>query len=69
VIHPIERAFSADPFDPRFIHNQRLTPLGILVQTFDYLRQHLMQACPDAVKFLETIDDQTPDNEIPSPRE
>jgi hypothetical protein len=34
-----------------------------LVQTFDYLRQHLMKLCPDAVKFLEKFDDQAPDNE------
>jgi hypothetical protein len=64
--HPIEKAFSADPFDPRFYKASptlTLTPLGIMVQTFDYLRQHLMRECPDAVKFLETFNDQAPDNE------
>jgi hypothetical protein len=60
-VHPIEVAFAADPFDPRFVENtadRRLTPLGMMVQTFHYLRQHLMRACPDAVRFLEKQDEQ-----------
>jgi len=58
--HPIEKAFSADPFDPRFYRaapELTLTPLGIMVQTFDYLRRHLMRECPDAVRFLEKFDE------------
>lgn len=62
-VHPIEVAFAADPFDPRFYEgsaDRRLTPLGMLVQSFWYIRQQLMVACPDAVEFLETFDEQHP---------
>lgn len=61
-IHPIEVAFAADPFDPRFYEagaDRRLTPLGQLVQTFWYIRQQLMVSAPDAVKFLEKFDEQS----------
>lgn len=57
-IHPIEVSFAADPFDPRFVgKDRRLTPLGIMVQTFHYLRSHLIAAAPDAVDFLENQND------------
>lgn len=53
-VHPIDASFAADPFDPRFVGRDRqLTPLGRLVQTFHYLRCHLIEAAPDAVSFLE----------------
>jgi hypothetical protein len=52
-VHPIEVSFAADPFDPRFVKDQRLTPLGIMVQTFHYLRSRLIEVAPDAVEFLE----------------
>lgn len=61
--HPIEVSFAADPFDPRFVEgsaDRRLTPLGMMVQTFWYLRQRLMEVCPDQVKFLESMDEQQP---------
>lgn len=57
-VHPIEQDFFADPFDPRFqegesLTDQRLSPLGMLVQTFGYLRSRLLDVCPDAVEFIE----------------
>src|SRR5690606_38371963 len=57
--HPIDLAFAADPFDARFttrgpgIEDRRLTPLGLLIQTYHYLRQRLVHECPDAVEFIE----------------
>lgn len=57
-VHPIELAFAADPLDTRFVdEDRRLTPLGILVQTFHYLRCHLNDVAPDAVAFLEKPND------------
>lgn len=57
-VHPIEVSFAADPFDPRFVDkDRRLTSLGRLVQTFHYLRCHLIEAAPDAVTFLENQND------------
>lgn len=47
-------AFAADPFDKRMVDKDlTLTTLGVIVQSYWYMREHIRKVAPDVLKFLE----------------